>query len=421
MSKIYRIIDSENGEVELLVSKEYVDLRIQALKNAILSHEQNIVTAHTNSSSTLVETAGLLDKEEIVDIDLNIGVPEVTLESLEQDSQHRLLTDTQIEAFKNKATTFEVETAIEDVKNELKSSFNDQYINLLNLPGAVDKLKEIAEVIQSSDTLSALLSALDERVTEDELSEHTSSHSHLTNNDRKALNILLNLINDGFIEKIKDIGKFAEKSEQSISAESLDGYTVTDLLSCHHENKILGTSYNNGLYDDTGVNLLFNTATQDGKDAIKEAFCNGWLKSEVGVITLRSGDYVINGTINLHRDEQLSQLIIRGAGDATRLYPGANIDFNNVTIENLCIEKVINDITVEIHNYVKLIDMTFRDCHIVFDDSVKLMIDRCTFDRCTFEFGTACSNMMIVNSYFRGGPLPKYLSRTSVINGNLEY
>ena len=375
MSKIYRIIDSENGEVELLVSKEYVDLRIQALKNAILSHEQNIVTAHTNSSSTLVETAGLLDKEEIVDIDLNIGVPEVTLESLEQDSQHRLLTDTQIEAFKNKATTFEVETAIEDVKNELKSSFNDQYINLLNLPGAVDKLKEIAEVIQSSDTLSTLLSALDERVTEDELSEHAANHRHLTNNDRKALNILLNLINDGFIEKIKDIGKFAEKSEQSISAESLDGYTVTDLLSCHHENKILGTSYNNGLYDDTGVNLLFNTATQDG----------------------------------------------RGAGDATRLYPGANIDFNNVTIENLCIEKVINDITVEIHNYVKLIDMTFRDCHIVFDDSVKLMIDRCTFDRCTFEFGTACSNMMIVNSYFRGGPLPKYLSRTSVINGNLEY
>ena len=69
MSDIYKLINPETGEEQLLVSKEYVDLRIRALKDAFSSHIKNIDNAHSDINDDTVKSAALLDNmiENLVD------------------------------------------------------------------------------------------------------------------------------------------------------------------------------------------------------------------------------------------------------------------------------------------------------------------------------------------------------------------
>lgn len=421
MSKVYKIIDPEIGE-DLLASKEYVDLRVQALKTALLTHEQNTESAHKDSTNTVIDNAGLLDKEEVVGLELHPQMPKSIIEHIEQDAQHRFLTDTQIKAFKDKASTFEVGLAIEDAKNELKSSFNDQYINLLNLPNAINKLKEIAVLIKSSDVLNSLFDMLDNRITQEELEEHIASCRHLNNNDRKALNMLLEYINNGYAEKIKDIGKEAEHAVVSDTAKTLGGYSLEKIKTCHLDMNIYGSTSSNNLYDNASVNFMLDNDSLDGQETIKKIFCDGDLKRQYGVVSFKPGEYIINkNKMDLHRKYGEQELLIRGSGNSTVFSTEIGIDFNNVIIENLAITPQANNTTIEIYNDVKLIDTTFRDCNIIFKSSQRIIINRCLFYHCTFKFEDGCSTMIITNSFFEAGRLPKYLSRTNIITNNLEY
>ena len=418
MSKIYRITNPDTGESELLVSKEYVDLRIQSLKDALLHHEQNKDSAHTGISDTLIDNAGLLDAEEISGLNIYQQLPEVTLGSLEQDSKHRLLSDTQIQAFKDKVSRFELDAAIEDTRNELKMSFNNQYINLLNLPNAVDKLKELAKLIETSNALNSLLDELKTRVSEDELYSHASNYTHLNNNDRKALNILLGIINNGLIEKINDIGKTAQIAEVAKTAETVNGYTYEELKKCHLENRIYGSMYGNTDYDQSAVDSILSS--NDDNSLLVKSLRDGDIKYEIGILGFKPGSYIMNGyNIDLYRETDKLELILRGSGNSTVFTTDSMINVNNVSLENLSITGVGNGI-INIYNNAKFKDILFTGMHIIFKNSENLSIQNCTFNGCTFEFGNACNHMNISNNLFIRGPLPKYLTRTSIITNNLN-
>ena len=121
MSHIYRI--TNNGTQTFLVSKEYVDLRLQAIKDSLLAHENNVNSAHTKLASNIIQNGGLLDKEEIIDLNLAQNTQKLLANMIEQDPQHRFVSDTQIQVFKDKVSMHDVETIINDAKSEIKSNF----------------------------------------------------------------------------------------------------------------------------------------------------------------------------------------------------------------------------------------------------------------------------------------------------------
>ena len=64
MSDIYKIVDPESGETQLVTSKEYVDLRLQRIEEALIQHEKEIDEAHTissmfNSVPSLLDTVSI--------------------------------------------------------------------------------------------------------------------------------------------------------------------------------------------------------------------------------------------------------------------------------------------------------------------------------------------------------------------------
>lgn len=411
----YNIVYRANGIVVKLASKDYVDLRIQALKNALISHEQNISTAHTENSVTLIDNAGLLDKEESVELLPNeFQINNLSADNIEQDSSHRFLSDTQIQTFKNKPSVFDMQNAIEDAKSELKSTFNDLYIKLLNMPDAVDKLKLVAKFIESSDIMKTLLEEIGSRVTEEELNDHEKNNKHLTNNDRKALNLLLDYINNGFMQKIPDIGNHAKYANEAGNAAELNGYYASDLKKCHLEKLIYGLDSYDSI---TGVNELIDPDSFNGGNFLDELFYKN-IKKEYGIIGFKSGYYRIRSIIDLDRDSTLPELIIRGVGNSTKIST-YKAGFNNVSLEDLSIEGNSDNAAIEIHSNIKFKNVTFKNCHFTFKESDMVLINGCTFDNCAFKFESNCSRMIITNNFFNNGALPIYLSSSCSISNNV--
>ena len=207
MSVIYKIKDPENNKDMLLVSKEYVDSQFKALKDALINHERNIDNAHTKSSGTS-ESAANLDNIEFKDIDFESIVEDTSINAskVKTDSTHRFLTDSQIISLKDKPSDYEVDNAIAKAKEDIKRQYMNLYTKFLNIPDGARKLREIANIISSDNNLSNLINLLNDKISVDELQDHEADSSkHINNNDRKALNVLLNLINTGLISTVESL------------------------------------------------------------------------------------------------------------------------------------------------------------------------------------------------------------------------
>ena len=127
MSDIYKIINPETGEEQLLVSKEYVDLRIRALKDAFSSHIKNIDNAHSDINDDTVKSAALLDNAEFRDLVFKEENRDIPAENILTDAEHRFITQTQLDTFKSKPTAHEVETLVNNYYNSIKNTFNEMY------------------------------------------------------------------------------------------------------------------------------------------------------------------------------------------------------------------------------------------------------------------------------------------------------
>lgn len=406
MSHICRI--TNNGTQTFLVSKEYVDLRLQAIKDSLLAHENDVNSAHTKLASNIIQNGGLLDKEEIIDLNLAQNTQKLLANMIEQDPQHRFVSDTQIQVFKDKVSMHDVETIINDAKSEIKSNFNELYVRLLNMPNAVETLKTVSELLKYDVNIKSLCDVLNLKVSDADFDEHVNSNKHLTNNDRKALNILLGYISNGTMQKIDSIGEHANSADISSDSNKLNGKTADQLKQCHIDTNIYGTQGSG--YDDNAVDAIIN------KDNINEIF-NGMIK-KCGIISFKPGCYIIKD-LNLNRFSKESELIINGSGNST-IFVTESAVFNNITLENITIEPENGKTRITINSNVKIKDTVFNNCEIVFNASQRLLIKNCTFKNCTFTFSDPCAFMNISDNFFINGRLGKYLSRNNVITNNIE-
>ena len=419
MSKIYKA-KSKNGEDLLLVSKEYVDSRIGALKAALLQHERNIDNPHTEDSDTSVKSISNLDKEEIVDVEMETTFPEITTEMIKQDSQHRMLTDTQIAAFRNKASVYEIQDAVQSAKSELKSNFNELYTRLLNMPDAVSRLREVAVLCRENDTVKGLLETLNDKVSSEDMDEHINSNLHMNNVDRKALNVVLDLINDGITEKLQHIGEYAKMADYASDATLLEHKTLAEIQELNLEDKIYGVADSSIDRSYNSVHYLFHEA---GCDLFKKLNEDGYLLNG-GLIAFKTGKYQ-SSNMQFHRGRNDRSLTIQGSGYSTEFITN-RLDTCNTTYRDLSVigidpSNTYDQNIVSVGAKTVFENVEFKDMKIIIEDGAELArFKNCNFNNCKFSFSTGYSSFIISECFFHKCKIPKMISPTALIVNNVE-
>ena len=409
MSKIYIVKDEKSGEELQLVSKEYVDLRIKAVKDSIINHIRNIDTAHSESTESN-ENFAVLDSAEYEDISDVVNTDEYLKASdVIQDSAHRFVTDEQIKNLNNKASVYEVKTIVNDARNELQALFNNQYINLLNSPVKVEELKALTELIKNKDSLKDIMTVLGIKADRRELLDHKGDHTHLNEEDREALNLLLEKYNSGELEELGVKCIHSDVAATAMNALSLNNMNISDLHKCKREELVIGLADN---YKIDEVDILVDKSYDLEKVL-------GSLKG--GIVLFKNGKYE-NG-ISLSRGTDSNTLTIEGCGNATIFVPEKNKDIyldGNIVIKNCVIgTHKTYQTNIEIGDGVRFENVQFANCRLTFNGSSFSAVKDCRFDWCRIAFNNGCTYLKFVDNYLYETKLPKYINRSCVFRDNV--
>lgn len=413
MSKIYTIKDEKSGKDMQLVSKEYVDLRIKAVKDSIINHIRNIDTAHRESTESN-ENFAVLDSTEYEDISDVVNTDEYLKASdVIQDSTHRFVTDEQIKNLNNKASIFEVNNIINDAKNELQALFNNQYISLLNSPVKVEELKTLTELIKNKDSLKDIMTVLGIKADRRELLDHKGDYTHLNEEDREALNLLLEKYNSGDLADIGVKCIHADVAKTAMNALSLDNLDIDGIHKCKREDLIIGRNDN---YSDKELDLVIDP---ENDKVLNELPFNNMH----GIVLFKNGKYNIDINAGEHKDYNHieTDLIIEGQGCGTilcinNLKVGHNVIIRNCTIKCRSTERAL----INISSNVKFENVWFSGCKLVFEASMFVSIKDCTLEDCDIEFVNSCNYIKLVDNYLRSATkIPKYINTTNTIKDNI--
>ena len=404
MSVIYKIKDPENNKDMLLVSKEYVDSQFKALKDALINHERNIDNAHTKSSGTS-ESAANLDNIEFKDIDFESIVEDTSINAskVKTDSTHRFLTDSQIISLKDKPSDYEVDNAIAKAKEDIKRQYMNLYTKFLNIPDGARKLREIANIISSDNNLSNLINLLNDKISVDELQDHEADSSkHINNNDRKALNVLLNLINTGLISTVESLN--TGLIQNSTNSYKLDNRSYDEVRDRSIYKHIIGI-YSSG-YEDTRADIILPA----GQTLISE-FADLELYTISGKVAFLPGTYNLQD-ISIDVPTRKPSLIIEGSGNATEFIISRG-SINNTTIRDLTLTGENDNLKIgdlQLGNNVVLENLTLRNMRIQLDASENCIIRNCKLDHCVINLKAGkCYNNFFINNILDGvSSIPKF-------------
>ena len=404
MSDIYKLINPETGEEQLLVSKEYVDLRIRALKDAFSSHIKNIDNAHSDINDDTVKSAALLDNAEFRDLVFKEENRDIPAENILTDAEHRFITQTQLDTFKSKPTAHEVETLVNNYYNSIKNTFNEMYARLLNMPNAVSKLREISKLVSNDSVLTGLVEDLEEKVSIEDFEQHTESYMHLTNSDRSALNILLELIKDGTIDKINDIS--LDYSRNAYTASHLNDKTYDEVRSRGKYIKVYSIAGENNSMAD-----IYLPANSDlsSSSLIQNIY------SLNGFILFLSGNYKISEFDIDRIRASKGTLTIDGCGTSTK-FISDNMTCNYISFSNCN----INADFLIVKNDVTFNNVEFNECYILLEDSNNCKFIDCTFNNCKIAMKKVCRYNRFRDCLFNRTNIPKYVGTTNTFTGSIE-
>lgn len=409
MSNIYKITN-ENGEDELLVSKDYVDLRFKALQEALKSVGANLDDTQSDHSVSPMDNVNVIDITNEVNnskVDTAIDV-----EDIPQDAKHRFITDEDYKDMKSKASVFEMNAAVDGAKKDLEKVIDDQYIRLLNVPDALSKFRQVAELINTDSNLESLLNTMGDKVSKKELEDHTSNQIHLTNEDRAALNILLEKFNDGTLDLV---GKSADQANNAVHAEDTDkinGLNLNEAQKNRLEIFVIGNTNTDKF--ETSCDLLIDPQ-ENCENKLEDA-----LEDLSGRVGVHNGVYNFNTldiSFPLLSDQEL---FITGSGLGTIFKCsvfeyGGNRNLEYLTISSNNSKEQAN---IFCDNHSSFHNVRFENCNIILDSSRFVTFDNCYFKHCDLGFMHMTDNIRILNSYFEKTAIPKYIASNCYFNGN---
>ena len=396
---IYRITNKDTGESILIGSKEYIDLKFKVLKDTLVNYIKN-----KNPSEDV--NFSILDNESVVDIsEVLENSNSIRAQNVIEDDQHMFLTNKQIQNMNSKISSFEAERLINDAKNQLQIIFNDQYVRLLNLPDAVNKLREISDIVKDNDEISSIVDLVNDKVTKEELEEHAKSNTHLSDNDRNAINILLDKFYSGDLESIGEDIKYAENTSR------IDNLSLESIHKCKREELIIG---NSDKYSPGEVDLLMDLDPDRVIEILN--FC-------AGIVVFKPGVYEFNNSRRIVR-ESSANFIIEGCGDyyVTEFkLDGHDIVVNDfITIRNCTITGNAESMpTLFLTSNIKFENIRFYNCNFVLDHSEFINFRDCHFNNCNFKIKSS-TYIKIVDNYLYNTKIPKLLGTTNIIKDNIK-
>ena len=212
MSEIYRLkIDGANY-IDL-VSITYLKQSISNILNILRSHILNIDDAHklidpshpealeNQINNNILNTD---DNNDIITIDISkYANKKIDANDIIQSSSARLLSDSQITLFRQKPSLFEVQNIIKDSENTINKKIQEFFTQLLNDEELLSKIKSLLELIKDNSKLDELLDLLIDNISKEEFNEHIKSNKHVNTIDRKALNLLIDLLQNGILIMLK--------------------------------------------------------------------------------------------------------------------------------------------------------------------------------------------------------------------------
>lgn len=414
MANIYYLNPEENNMEDFnkndsnfqIPSVAYVENLIKKLNDIIISLNSKEYNSEINTK----------ESTDIVEFPINNKpVDNIDIESINTDSNHKFISNTQLNIFREKPSKFELETAINDLRSELQKYLNQYFVNLLNTKDALQKIKDISNIIKSDANLNTLINTVSDKVSYNEFKDHIDSTMHLNNNDRKALNLLIGFISQGCADwnATEEEPNYIRNKPESLPAnggnsDTVSGYSSEDLLNHQIEDLIIGSDDS---YEKEKVDIFVNNS--DITDIIKT------IKDRTeGLFTFRSGVYIANILdLNMY-SSSYGNIIIRGVGNRNTIFKSESATFNGrIFIEDLNFIKS----NIHIGSYCTFDNVVFTNCKVYIDCSNESTIRNCVFDNCQVIFNGACTNNMIINNRFIRSGNVQYIGGSNMISNNLIY
>lgn len=383
--------------------RQYMDYRFKQI--------QDVINDHINGKK--VNQLDLLNNEVIIkEIDnqekRNIEIEgeiknKIKAADVVTDSNHRYISDSDLDRLKENVSRTELNAAIDDVTNNLKLVLNEQVDNILNNKDSIKAINIIKKIISDNNGLLSLFKIL---ATNEDLDHHAKNGLHITKEDREALNKLLKTLNDGYADYTASEGEvgYIKNKPDSLpanggNADTVGGYCADKLINKQPEKYIIGINTAN-TYDKSKVNILL---TNDTVNKLNNYFV------ENTATCLREGEYNPK-TISLAYSNTLY-----GVGFPT-IIKDSKIFFNdNCIVKDITFRNCIVEINSKNNN---IFEVNFENCDIILNETSLTYIQKCRFNKCKFKFGK-CFNNIISNNILIGSDKIKYYGGNNIIKDNI--
>jgi hypothetical protein len=416
MAIIYRINNSDDTDKQV-PSKAYVDSIAKQILDVIVEHNNNssahdslikIKNYSVDTKSCTVEDFPSLVSDE---------PQEITPEDIKTDANNGFISQATLMSLKEKPTLLEVKQMVNNAKEDVASTMQSRFDEMLNAQDAMEKIKILINAIKEDSTLNSLLQSIADKTDNSIFEEHIKDEMHLTSNDRKALNVLIQLSRLGFADwnATADDINFIQNKPTKLpadggNADSVGGYTADKLINKSSSDLVIGID--NGRYSPSQVDLLIESDYSNLTEVaefISNKFC--------GKIDLRPGYYPFKAlTICYDRSVKDYDTIITGAGNNTVIHNCENFIVNQrVKLKEICFESS----DVHIGSNCNIEGCEFSDCNIYLEASVSTTITNCYFKDCTFIFIANCTSNIISYNRLLNVQGFKYIGKNNIIANNI--
>ncbi len=393
-------------------TKQYIDSRLKKIEDILINHLNNCDNAHNLDSEFY--SLNLIDENIELDDQNNntantIFNEKLLASDLLTDPNHRLLSDSDIDAFKSKVGKMELEAAITDLENNLKIAINSQFDNLLNSKDIMNAIANLREYIQNNEDVYDLIEKLSKIANSDYLNEHIKSSTHITSEDRDNLDQLFKFINIGCADweaKESDPNYIRNKPESLPAnggdAATVGGYCAGKLINKQPEHRIIGID-GQSMYGLNQVNMLLNDKNVHKLDT--------FFVPNVS-ISIREGEYNFKSNYSVYMTEGLT---LYGIGVGTII---KNCRFfrvaNNIRLNNLKILK--SDVYLSYDDFT-INDVVFENCKVIIDAN-RCIIKNCRFINCEIEFKNLYNSIIKDNIVSNSGKFI-YLGSNNIFGDNI--
>ena len=395
MPKIYSV----NSE-EKIPSVEYIEAIVKMIESELKSLDINFSGFKTVNANM----------EE-----LNTDKANIPANNIKTDTKHRFINEALLTTFASKPSMFQIEQLIEDLKKEIDTKINESYMKIINTPNVINKLRDIASILyEDSNDANRLISTIAEKATIDQLEEHIASHIHMNNNDRKALNILLKCVTNGFIDWNADEGSINAIRNKPLSlpanggnADTVSNHNINDLINKNTEDIVIGRTSKKYSKDECDLFAIDGVINQ-------EEFESAIKKIEYGTVLFKTGEYYLN-KINAQYIRKLPVVFSGMHRKLSTIIAKESVTMYNTSFENIGFK----DSNISINSYNDLSNVEFKNCNIVLHKSEECNINSCTFIDCEISIdGPIMNNIIVHNRFINTKPII-YLGTSNIIKENI--